>query len=138
MNAITAPHLLARDISHEEMRDEEIRVQTKRHAAAIRANVATDHAQTIENIDEDVSFALSEPRVLAGMIRASKAIGVLTAGQMFDALVEKAIEARAEIAAVKEVERMERAGREEAFQDRISCRVLDRAMGQLPELTVPA
>jgi hypothetical protein len=84
--------------------------QTKVHAAAIRTNIQTGHAQTIESITEGLCDRLGRSGVTEKIVRASLIGGPLTAGQLLLDLINKCIEADADNAALVELDREERAG----------------------------
>lgn len=98
-----------RNLDPEEMRDMAIAEAARRHAAAIRTNIRADHQQTLATLANDFAYRVSQPDVTEQLIRASESCGTLMAGQIVRDLIQKGIDAEAEIEAIKEVERAEAA-----------------------------
>lgn len=93
----------------DDLRDAAVAEATRRHAAAIRANILTGHEQTLMMMTTDFAYRVSLPGVTEHLIRAALSIGPLGAGQMLIDMIGKGIEFEAENCALKEVERMEAA-----------------------------
>lgn len=94
-------------IDTEELREATIKELTRRHVIALRTLVLTGHAQTLSSLSEDLAHRMSQPGVTEQLVRMSLSVGPVGLGQSILALIEKDIEAAAEVEAIKEVERME-------------------------------
>jgi hypothetical protein len=104
------------DRSHEDAElageafDEAVTREMPRQAAAIRSNIQSGQAQTLDSVTDDLLERISESGVTQGIVRAALVGGPLAAGQLLLELINKQIENMAELAAIKEVERDERGG----------------------------
>lgn len=116
----------------EELRDAAIAEQARSHSAAITTNIRTGHEQTLTTIAEDFSCRVSKPGVTEMLVRTAMACGPRAAGQMLIDLVQAGIDAEAELAAIKEVERMEAAHIESRADARIEQRIWAKAMRDEP------
>lgn len=83
--------------------------EMKRQAAAMRTNALTGHEQTLSDLAKSVRYHLGGESITETLIRTAL-ISPLAAGQMFQKMAEKCIEADAETAGLVELERTERAG----------------------------
>lgn len=107
---------LAIDREHEreeeadEAFDRELAEVTKRHAAAMRANVLTGHQQTLEALTETLSIKISADGVTENLIRTALSCGPHTAGNRLLDLIDACIADDAETAALVEMDRAQRAG----------------------------
>jgi hypothetical protein len=116
--------------------DEALAAETKRHSAAIRTNCLIGHEQTLASIALGVACKIGDDdSMFQQLVRTALSCGPATAGQVLIDMINKEIDADAENEAIKELERGERA---ESFHARIERKVMDRLIGQLPELTVMA
>lgn len=95
-------------LSTEEMRDAAIADAARRHAAAVRQNILVGHEQTLTVAADELAHRLSQPGVTEHLICSAMSCGPALAGQMLIDLIQKGIEAGAELAAIKEIERLER------------------------------
>lgn len=95
------------NLDQEEMRDQAIAEAARRHAAAIRTNVLTGHQQTLTSMAEEFADRVSQPGITEHLIRAAMSVGPWIAGRMLLDLIQKGIDAEAEIEAIKEIERAE-------------------------------
>lgn len=93
---------------NEDLRDAAIAEAARRHASAVRQNILTGHEQTLSAQADEFALRVSQPGVTEHLIRAAMSCGPVLAGQMLLDLIQKGINAEAELAAIKEVERMER------------------------------
>lgn len=96
-------------IDTEELRSTLIDQLTREHAVAIRAKAAAGDAETLHDLGNAVGDRLSQPGVSELMIQTALRSGTTNAGAMVLALVEKCIDADAELEALKEVEQIEAA-----------------------------
>jgi hypothetical protein len=97
------------DFDLEELRDAAIAEQARSHSTTIATNIRTGHEQTLTTMAEDFACRVSKPGVTETLVRTAMACGPRAAGQMLIDLVQAGIDAEAELAAIKEVERMEAA-----------------------------
>lgn len=119
---------------NEELRDAAIAELARKHSAAIRTNILAAHEQTLHDLGNAVGDRLCDNALMAQLIRTAIACGPLTAGTLFIDLVQRAIDADAEIEALKEVERMEcdaRTDPDNCRPTRSQMRAMDRAIDML-------
>lgn len=98
---------------NEELRDATIAELARRHAGAISTNILAGHEQTLKFVADDLGSQLAMPGISELLIRTALACGRHHVGQLLIDLIQKCIDADAETAAIKEVERMEAAGKED-------------------------
>lgn len=110
----------------EEQRDQAIADAARRHAAAIRTNILTGHEQTLKFAADDLAERMCAPGVTEQLIRSALSCGPLLAGQMLIDMVQKGIDADAELAAIREIERAEKF----AKADPDNCRARTRAVAE--------
>ena len=96
-----------RNLDPEEQRDMAIATAARRHAAAMHTNAGIGHQQTLGTLAEDLAHRLSQSGVTEQLVRTSELCGDLMLGQMVRDLIQKSIDAEAEIAATKEIEQLE-------------------------------
>lgn len=77
-------------------------------AKALRQNIVAGHLQTIDMVVEPFSDRISREGITELVIRTAISMGALAAGQLVLDMVQKCIDAQAEIEAIKEVEKRER------------------------------
>lgn len=92
---------------NEDLRDAAIAEAARRHAGAVRQNILIGHEQTLSAQADEFALRVSQPGVTEHLIRSAMSCGPALAGQMLLDLIQKGINAEAELAAIKEVERME-------------------------------
>jgi len=118
---------MARDISHEEARDEKIDELTFHHYTKLRAQLQAGNDQLASAIGESIAQHMSDDICNEQMIYAVMPNGG-SASPRYKKLIENALEAMAEVEAVKEVERLEKDRQESQDEARADRAVMDRAM----------
>lgn len=119
---------MARDISPEEARDEQVDELTNKHYYALRAKLQGHDRDTVLAVANAVAVALTD-EVLNGLVVLAT-FGTAAAGAKIAALVEKALLAEAEVAALREVDQLERQRQESQDENRIGRAELLRAMSR--------
>ena len=120
---------MARDLSHEEARQEAMHELTGKHYYALRAKLQGGNAELVDAIDQTVLAAL--PNAFWREVIISAAHGHFsTIGARFAKLVEVELLTRAEAEARKEVEQMEKQRAESQEEAKADLVLLDRAMDQ--------
>lgn len=118
--------------ANEELRDATIAELARRHAAAMRTNILAGHEQTLKFVADDLGDQLVMPGISELLIRTALACGRHHVGQLLVDLIQKCIDTDAENEALKEVERMEAAGK----ADPARCRPKTRAVAAFAEHAV--
>lgn len=110
----------------EEQRDQAIADAARRHAKAIDANISEDHKQTLHDIGNALGDRLANNETMGLLIRTARMCNALLVGQMVCDLIQKCIDADAELEAEKEVDRAEQF----AKADPDNCRARTRAVAE--------
>jgi muconolactone delta-isomerase len=110
-------------MSEEEARDAKIRELTEKNAAYTKALIAKGDVKTIHDVGDDVTNYLAF---------AQDDLNKLVTGELtFEQVRDKVIEADAEVAAIEQVEKMEKDREEEARWARIERMAFSREIGVL-------
>lgn len=116
----------------EDLRDAAIAEQARIHAVAIATNIRTGHEQTLSAMAEDFALRVSQPGITELLVRTAYACGPRQVGQMLIDLIQKGVDDQAELAAVKEVERIEAGRAEQRAEDQAEQRIWAKAMRDQP------
>lgn len=84
--------------------DAAVSLTTIFNANELRKKAQVGDRDVLADLEEELSHRLGVSGVTADLIQAALAYGLGAAGQMITDLIEKAVEALAEVAALKEVE----------------------------------
>lgn len=116
---------MARDISPDEARDEQLAELTDKHYEALRTKLQGGDPDTMASIGDALAVELTD-EVVNEMARQST-FGALLVGDQIKRLVDKALLARAEVAALREVKQLEQQREKSQDEARIDRAVMDRA-----------
>ena len=117
---------MARDISHEEARDEKIAELTEKHLAARRALLAGGDEQLTSGVLEALSVELTDA-LFKGIVQLCITEPAV-AGTALAMIVGKVLRADAEHDALREVEQMEQRRQKSQGDARADRILMDRAM----------
>jgi hypothetical protein len=120
---------MARDISPEEARQEKIDELTFYHYTKLRQKLQGGNTELADMIDDAISHQM-DGSFWREVVTSAAHDHQLAIGFRFVRLVEKALQAQAEIEALKEVEQLERQRKHSQDEARIDRAVMDRAMSQ--------
>jgi hypothetical protein len=118
---------MARDISLEEARDEAVYELTAKHYEVLRRKLQGGDADIADMIDDVISHQMNRAFWREVFIDAADSTADSLIGSRFRKLVEKALKTQAEVAAIKEVEQLERQRKDSQDEARIDW-AIDRAM----------
>jgi hypothetical protein len=117
---------MPRDISPEEARAEKLDELTAEHYVRLHRKLQGGNADLAHTIDDAISHQMDSAFWRAAVFDAVGPDGALVVGRRIKKLVEQALLAEAEVAALREIEQLERQREQSQDEAQIDRAVMDR------------